>query len=79
MAADIYPLRVLLLTVSGWVNRQLQQVIEYLVEEHRVLKEQFGDKFPRLDDNQLERSWRGFRPSPLLAWLDAARVARPDE
>ena len=40
MTADICPLRVLLLTVSGWVNRQQQQVTEYLVEENRVLKEQ---------------------------------------
>ena len=33
MTADIYPLQMLLLTVSGWVNRQQQQVIEYLLEE----------------------------------------------
>jgi len=33
MRADLHPLRALLLTVSGWVNRHQQQVIEYLVEE----------------------------------------------
>jgi hypothetical protein len=42
MTADILPLRALLLTVSGWVNRNQQRVIEYLVEENRVLKEQMG-------------------------------------
>jgi hypothetical protein len=29
---------VLLLTLAGWVNRHQQQVIEYLLEENRVLK-----------------------------------------
>ena len=33
MRADQYSLRALLLTVSGWVNRHQQQVIEYLIKE----------------------------------------------
>jgi hypothetical protein len=40
MMADLYPLQVLLVTLAGWVNRHQQHVIEYLVEENRVLKEQ---------------------------------------
>ena len=40
MLAEIYPLQVLLLTVSGIVNRHQANVIAYLVEENRVLKEQ---------------------------------------
>jgi hypothetical protein len=36
MAADLYPLQVLLVTLAGWVNRHQQHVIEYLVEENRV-------------------------------------------
>ncbi|MDA2928903.1 hypothetical protein MYX84_02970 [Acidobacteria bacterium AH-259-O06] len=36
MKVEIYPLQVLLLTLSGWVNRHQQEVIEYLVEENRV-------------------------------------------
>ncbi len=38
MRADIYPLQMLLMTVSGWVHRQQADVIAYLVEENRVLK-----------------------------------------
>lgn len=38
MRADIYPLQLLLLTVSGWVNCHHQEVIEYLVEENRVAR-----------------------------------------
>jgi hypothetical protein len=40
MKADVYPLQVLLVALAGWVNRHQQHVIEYLVEENRVLKEQ---------------------------------------
>ncbi len=40
MTADLSPLRLLLVTLAGWVNRQQQQVIEYLIEENRALMEQ---------------------------------------
>jgi len=39
MRADIYPLQVLLATLAGWLNRHQQDVIAYLVEENRVLKD----------------------------------------
>ncbi len=40
--------------IAGWMNRRQQEVIEYLLEENRVLKDQFdktGKKL-RLDDTQ---------------------------
>jgi hypothetical protein len=40
MTADFSPVRLLLVTLAGWLNRQQQEVIEYLVEENRVLREQ---------------------------------------
>ncbi len=55
MKAEIYPLQVLLLTFSGWVNRHQQEVIEYLVEENRVLKEQMKGRRLRLTDEQRRR------------------------
>ncbi|MFT4538586.1 MAG: hypothetical protein ACI841_000514 [Planctomycetota bacterium] len=55
MRAELHPLEALLLTVSGWVSRNQQHVIEYLVEENGVLKEQLGGKAPRLNDNQRRR------------------------
>ena len=62
MLAEIYPLQVLLFTVSGIVNRHQANVIAYLVEENRVLKEQFGGKVPRLNDEQArERENRASR------------------
>ncbi len=34
-----FPLQLLLVTFASWTNRHQAQVIEYLVEENRVLKE----------------------------------------
>jgi len=34
----------MLVTLSGWINRHQQQVIEYLKEENRVLRELQGKK-----------------------------------
>jgi hypothetical protein len=42
-----------LLCLAGWVNRNLQHVIEYLQEEVRVLREL--TKRPRFNDDQRRR------------------------
>jgi len=53
--ADTFPLKLLLLAVSGWVHRHQQDTIAYLVEENRILKEKLGGKCPRLNDDQRRR------------------------
>ena len=55
MLAEIYPLQVLLMTLSGLVNRHQADVIAYLVEENRVLKEQMKGRKLRLTDDQRRR------------------------
>src|SRR5919106_2420778 len=55
MTPDFSPLRLLLVTLAGWVNRHQQQVIDYLVEENRVLHEQLGGRRVRLNDDQRRR------------------------
>ena len=55
MRADFYPLQILLFTISGWVNRRQQDMIAYLVEENRVLKEQSKGRKLRLTDDQRRR------------------------
>jgi putative transposase len=55
MTADVYPLQMLLVTLAGWVNRHQQHVIEYLVEENRVLKGQLEGRRLRLSDDQRRR------------------------
>ena len=55
MTACIFPLRVLLLSVSGWVDRRQSHVVAYLVEENRVLKEQLHGRRLRLTHDQRRR------------------------
>ena len=45
-------LRILLVTFAGWVNRHQLEVIAYLREENRVLKEHLGGRRLRLTDAQ---------------------------
>jgi hypothetical protein len=44
----------LLVTLAGWVNRQQQEMIEYLVE-NRVLRKQLRGRRVRLTDDQRHR------------------------
>jgi hypothetical protein len=48
-------LEFLMLTFAGWVNRSQQDVIEYLLEENRVLREQLGGKRLLFTDRQRRR------------------------
>jgi hypothetical protein len=49
------PLAFFCLLFSGWVNRQQQAVIDYLLEENRVLRAAQGSRCLRLTDDQRRR------------------------
>ena len=49
------PFQFLLVSIAGWMNQGQQQVIEYLREENRVLREQLGNRRLRLHDDQRRR------------------------
>jgi hypothetical protein len=62
---DAVLLRILLVTLAGWVNRNQLEVIEYLREENRVLKEHLGGRRLRLTDVQRRRlAMNGHRLGP---------------
>ncbi len=52
MSASIAPFKLLLLMFAGWVNRHQLDVIEYLQEENRVLKERLGGRRLRFTDDE---------------------------
>jgi len=52
MQAGLDPFNFLIISIAGWMNQRQQQVIEYLVEENRVLPEQIGNRRMRFTDNQ---------------------------
>lgn len=48
----LYPWQFLLIALAGWVNREQLAIIEYLMAENRVLREQLGKKRLRFTDDQ---------------------------
>ena len=52
MPAGLDPFSFLVISIAGWMNQRQQQVIEYLVEEIRVLREQIGNRRMRFNDAQ---------------------------
>lgn len=65
MKPDTFPLRLLLATFSGWVNREQTEVIDDLREENLILKEQLRGRRLRLTDDQRRRL--SSRPSRVRA------------
>ena len=55
MPTDRDSLCILLLTLAGWISRQQQDVIDYLVEENRTLREQLLGRRPQLSHDQRRR------------------------
>ena len=55
MTNVIQPFHLLVISLAGWLNRQQQSIIDYLIEENRVLKEQLGDRRLRFTDRQRRR------------------------
>ena len=50
MTPVIQPFHLLVIALAGWLNRQQQVVLDYLIEESRVLKEQLGGQRLRFTD-----------------------------
>ena len=57
MRLALDPFRLLLISLAGWVNQRQQDVIDYLQEENRVVREQLGAKRLRFNDEQ-PGAWR---------------------
>ena len=71
-------LQLLMLVFSGWVNRCQQDVIEYLQEENRVLREQLGGKRLRFTDKQRRRLARKARCLSKKRLFEIGTVVTPD-
>ncbi len=83
MSFILQPWQLLVLILAGWINRQQQEVIEYLRTENQVLKEKLGKKRILLSDDQrrrlavkgkvlgrkqLEQLGTLFTPDTILRW-----------
>src|SRR4030095_10694405 len=55
MHTVFYQFSFLVVSIAGWMNQHQQQVIEFLMEENRVLREQMGTRRMRFSDDQRRR------------------------
>src|SRR5260370_36230744 len=55
MSPLLLPLHLLLMMFAGWLNRHQLEVIEYLQEENRLLKERLGGRRLRFADAERRR------------------------
>lgn len=72
------PLQYLLLVFAGWVRRQHLNVIDYLKEENRVLREMLGDRRLRFTEAQRRRLTEKAKRLGRKVLNDIASVVIPD-
>ena len=53
--STIHPWQLFVVTVAGWINRYQHDIIDYLVDENRVLKGQLRGRRLRLSDEERRR------------------------
>src|SRR3982074_3525187 len=78
MATLRLPFQLVLLMFSGWVNRHQLDVIEYLQEENRVLKERLGGRRIRFTDVERRRLARKARLLGHNVFTELETLVKPD-
>ena len=69
MTIVIYPFQLLVIALAGWLNRHQQAVIDYLIEENRVLKDQLdGQRLRFTDEQRIRLSLNAKVPGQTNAW-----------
>ena len=71
-------LRLFLLLFSGWINRQQQDVVDYLLEENRVLRAAHGSHRIRLSDDERRRLAARGKALGRRRLADVAGIVTPD-
>ncbi len=74
----IKPYTMLLVMMAGWLNRHQQDVIEYLKEENKILREKLGNKRILLNDSQKMRLSRLGKRLGRKVLEDACCIFSPD-
>src|SRR2546427_10115059 len=72
------PLQSILVALAGWMNQQQRDVIDYLQEENRVLREQRGPRRLRFTDEQRVRLAAKAKRLPRRVLHEIVSVVSPD-
>ena len=74
----LHPWQLLVITLAGWINRRQQQVIDYLVEENRILKGQLRGRRVRLTGDERRRLAVKGKAIGRRALDEVASIVTPD-
>jgi len=74
----VKPMGMLLMMLAGWINRHQQDVIVYLKEENKILREKLGTQRILLNDNQRMRLALLGKRLGRSVLADACRIFSPD-
>ena len=78
MRPTLDPFRLLLIPIAGWVGQQQREVIDYLQEENRVLRQQLGNKRLRLSNDQRRRLAAKAKKLGRQILREVATIVRPE-
>jgi putative transposase len=73
-----HPFRILLVALAGWINQQQRDVIDYLQEENRILREQLGPRRLRFTNDQRIRLAAKARTLGRRALMEIRSIVTPD-
>ena len=73
-----HPLQFVVVALAGWINQQQREVIDYLREENRVLREQLGARRLRFTDDQRRRLAAKARTLGRRLLQEIATIVTPD-
>src|SRR5213596_2739933 len=72
------PFRFVLIAVAGWMNQHQLQIIDYLREENRVLREQLSGRRVRFNDDQRRRLAAKAKGLGRRLLAEVATIATPE-
>ncbi len=78
MSQTLDPFRFVLISVAGWLGQSPRDVIDYLQEENRVLRQQLGSKQLRLGDDQRRRLAAKAKKLGRRILREVATIVTPD-
>ena len=76
MRSVLDPFQFVVIAIAGWMNQPQQQVVEYLLEENRVLREQIGSRRMRFNDDQRRRLAVKAKTCVVNYWLGLRQSSR---
>ena len=68
----------IVVALAGWVNRHQQAIIDYLIEENRVFKQQLQGRRLRLSDNDRRRLAAKAKALGQSVLEEIAKLVTPD-